>query len=393
MTTFDAEQVVLGSIIDNPALADEVFARLDPTVFTGPHQAIAEALLGMHTLGVPISAETLLHRLNRAGLLVRSGGGPMIHTLVSSSRVREEALVLVEVIATEAARRSVRAIGTRLVQMSENPTIEPEEAIQHAAASFDELSLVSDAPETVGWPEGDTDPEPEWIIPDLLAKDERVMITGGEGLGKTMLIRQMVASVAIGYHPFDGQSFDARPALHVDLENPKWVSDSGYRLIRRGLTAAGIKIPDDTLHRLELKRFDVTNAREVTQLLRLIRGLEPSLIAIGPVKNMGGEDPNEERSTVRIQDVLNQIRSESSAALLLEGHAGHGSRGEEGDWRPRGSSAWLGWPEFGFGMKPIKDRGYRAAELVEWRGARPQGRFWPEVLAAGTPLPWTQAPG
>ena len=57
-----------------------------------------------------------------------------------------------------------------------------------------------------------------------------------------------------------------------------------------------------------------------------------------------------------------------------------------GDQRhhPRGSSALLGWPEFGYGLRwadeSTKDR--RIVEFVSWRGDRDE-RAWPSMLAAG----------
>ena len=67
---------------------------------------------------------------------------------------------------------------------------------------------------------------------------------------------------------------------------------------------------------------------------------------------------------------------ETGACLLMEAHAGH-SVGEGGrNFRPRGSAALMGWPEFGYGLKPIS-KGY--ADLIPWRGDR-DNRNWPDRL-------------
>ena len=45
-------------------------------------------------------------------------------------------------------------------------------------------------------------------------------------------------------------------------------------------------------------------------------------------------------------------------ALIIEAHAGHvTNRDGERDLRPRGSSALMGWPEFGLGLKLSKANG------------------------------------
>jgi len=51
--------------------------------------------------------------------------------------------------------------------------------------------------------------------------------------------------------------------------------------------------------------------------------------------------------------------------------------------RPRGSSALLGWPEFGYGMVPD---GKEFAELVPWRGDRDE-RAWPDGVRRATDSP------
>ena len=67
------------------------------------------------------------------------------------------------------------------------------------------------------------------------------------------------------------------------------------------------------------------------------------------------------------------------------------------DVRPRGSSALLGWPEFGFGIRKdvSVDANANAFEFVAWRGAREQ-RDWPERLIRGDwslgDWPWVSVP-
>jgi replicative DNA helicase len=55
------------------------------------------------------------------------------------------------------------------------------------------------------------------------------------------------------------------------------------------------------------------------------------------------------------------------------------------DLRPRGSSALLGWPEFGYGMRNIGTEGY--ADLVPWRGNREE-RDWPARLRRADGFRW-----
>jgi replicative DNA helicase len=354
--------------------------------------AIAAAIQALTERDAPVTSMTVLEQLRAVGALVRSGGGAYLLELDTLRASTGEDEYLTDVLEVAMIRRQATVIGNRFLQRLSNPETSPEEAVH---ATTDELTKIGSPQaeiETHGWPDGEFDPEPDWVIPGLLAADERVMLTGGEGLGKSMLIRQLVASVAIGRDPFSFNAFDPAPALHVDLENPRSVSDAAYRHIRNGLRFAKIELPGGTLHRIEPRLFDVEDPRDVSWLLRVVRKLRPRLIAIGPVKNMSSQDLNEERNAVKVHTVLNRVRAESSAALVVEGHAGHSSRGVDGDWRPRGSSSFLGWPEIGLGMKPVPDTAIRSAKLVSWRGARTMGRDWPEHLVAGSPWPWVEDP-
>ena len=388
----EMEKVVLGVLLSRPDLVPETLDRIPPTEWSGPHVTIAECLLGMADMGEEIDPQTVMVKLRNAGLLNRIGGGATLISMVQANYAAGEASVYVDALEGESKRRQIRRAGMRIVQRAENVTNEPEEILTAAIDELAEIGHSRTQVETMDWPEGDTDPEPDWVIPGLLAVDERVMFTGGEGLGKSMLIRQFAAAVAVGHHPFGPQRFEPAVALHVDLENPRSITDGAYRRIRNGLTGEGIDLPAGKLHRLEPRVFHVENGRDVSWLMRAVRALQPRLIAIGPVKNMSGMDLDKEENAVRLHTVLNMIRAETQAVLIVEGHAGHSSRGEEGDWRPRGSSSFLGWPEYGFGMKPVSFQPVRQAELVTWRGARVEGRYWPQYLAAGTTWPWVEDP-
>lgn len=59
--------------------------------------------------------------------------------------------------------------------------------------------------------------------------------------------------------------------------------------------------------------------------------------------------------------------------------------------RPLGSSLFLRWPEFGYGLRPTPETMHEehpsVIELSAWRGARDE-RYWPKQLKHGHTLPW-----
>ncbi len=389
------ERAVLGTLLESPDQIKTVLDRVPPEQWSGPHHLITEALQAMVDVGEPVSPVTLMAKMRKLGTLNRVGGAGTLATLVESraNGGTSEALFVVDGLESAHLRRQARQVAMRAIQRLDNLSVEPEEAVLATQDEFASLSYTAAGVETEDWPDYDTDPPEQWIIPGLLAVDERMMLTGGEGSGKTMLIRQLIASVTVGRHPWTFAEFAPAPALHLDLENPQANSDSAYRRIRNGLRLAGVDPARGLLHRITPRQFDVCSSGDVAHLMRVVRAVRPKLIAIGPLKNMSSENLNDEDAAVKVTNTLNRVRAESGAALIVEAHAGHGSRGEGGDWRPRGSSSFMAWPEFGLGLRPIsKPPAHRSAQLVPWRGARVMGRQWPEHIVESTVYAWCEDP-
>ena len=57
--------------------------------------------------------------------------------------------------------------------------------------------------------------------------------------------------------------------------------------------------------------------------------------------------------------------------------------------RPTGTSLWLRWPEFGYGIRAADgyDPMNRVVDFVAWRGDRAE-RDWPTQLRSGGTWPW-----
>src|SRR5690349_18321342 len=135
-------------------------------------------------------------------------------------------------------------------------------------------------------------------------------------------------------------------------------------------------------------RLDLTKPSEVNEVHRLCDRFDPDVLYIGPLyKLVPGEITNDDDAGPLIA-TLDSFR-ERGITLLMEAHAGHGKElGGARDMRPRGSSALLGWPEFGMGIRPNDDDPSFSA-LVTWRGAREQ-RDWPLHIRQGIEgeMPW-----
>lgn len=220
----------------------------------------------------------------------------------------------------------------------------------------------------------------DWVIPGLLEAKDRLILTGHEGLGKTTLVRQLLLLPAAGIHPFTLERIEPVTALVVDAENTgkQWMRATRAMVRRLGNTG-----PADRVHLALSGRLNILDPSTLGGIHRLIDKHKPGVVFIGPLYRLA-INMNTDEQVSPVIAALDEIR-DRGVALVIEAHAGHAiGAGGVRDVRPRGSSALLGWPEFGFGIR--KDVSDGAApdvfDFVPWRGAREE-RDWPQQLRRG----------
>lgn len=237
-------------------------------------------------------------------------------------------------------------------------------------------------------------PPEEWIIPNLLAKGDRTIVTGEEGFGKSVLIRQIAVCAAAGLDPFTFQRFAPKRVLVIDAENPRRIMQKRLVELRDGMRNRKLSTDD----RLWIKRypqgFDLTAVSNRLTLHNLCQMVNPDLLVIGPAYKLYEDDGSRDEALARrVTSALDGLREEFDMGLLLEHHSPHASGSQKRDLRPIGSSLWRRWSEFGIGLAPGKgtSRRERVADVEHWRGGR-DDRPWPEQLVSGTNgIPWVVA--
>jgi len=399
----ETEQLILGSILfDKEAHATALEILTGADFYQPSHEMIWNAAKALRAAGKPVDAVTVGDALLRNKELHRVGGKPYLADLlgfvVTTMNVDHHCLIVKDL---SAQRRLIQA-AERNVQDAWQST-DPIEA--KVARAEDELRKVPTAePSNIGNVMSLDEfcdqalPDNDWIIPGLLNRGDRLMLTGSEGLGKTVLMRQIAVCMAAGIHPFTMQPIQARTALFVDAENPTSIMVKSFGQMRANVRAKRGPIDEK---RLWIERtpagLDLGDPKDKLWLQRLVSLIRPDLLCIGPMYKLHGSKKTgqtEEDLARSVMIALDDIRTSVDCALVLEAHAGHGdSSAKVREMRPFGSSLWLRWPEFGFGIRAAEgfNKQNRLCDLVPWRGARDE-RDWPEQLAAGTNfLPWVDA--
>lgn len=230
----------------------------------------------------------------------------------------------------------------------------------------------------------------DWVVPGLIERRDRLVLTGSEGGGKSTFLRQIAVLSSAGIHPFRFSPIDPVRVLVVDAENSErqW-----RRAVRRMVDDAALRGNQDPRDSLALecltKQIDITRAGDLGSIHQMVDAVQPDLLLIGPLYKLVPRSIKDDDDAAPVLAALDSLR-DRNVAMLIEAHAGHASSASgERDLRPRGSSALLGWPEFGLGLRRDKqmENGRVSTSLVRWRGDR-DVRAWPSKLARGQNWPW-----
>lgn len=237
---------------------------------------------------------------------------------------------------------------------------------------------------------------PEWefefVIPDVLAKAERLLLVGLEGRGKSEFLRQIAVCCAAGVHPFTGIAMPPRRVLMIDAENHPGQTLGPWKRMVRAVQRDGHLEPG-MLQILEEwdSNIDLASMGGRAWLKERIRAYAPELLILGPLKNLTKDNLSAHETVSSLRWTINEARSICESAVIMEHHAPLRMTGDrERELRPYGSGLFLGWPDFGYAMKPTEHEG-----VFEWqafRGDRVRGRNWPDSLRWGKPNEYSWVP-
>lgn len=309
------------------------------------------------------------------------------HSDIRPFMVRQYARAVKE----DSVRRSMRYMIETINQTVNDPSVSAMTAVAAAATMLESIRS--------GTLNDGMQPKPlsevlkgedsyDWLIPGILERMDRLVMTGSEGVGKTTFVRQMAVCVAAGLHPLTFTEIQPLQVLVVDAENTERQWRRETRSMVDKATSWGVCDPSTEIQLLAGKRIDITRGPHLAQIHDLIDIHKPDILFIGPLYKLVPKAITNDDDAAPLIVALDSLR-ERNLALVMEAHAGKSSGGDgERDLRPRGSAALLGWPEFGMGLRTTEDS--NVVSLIRWRGDRDQ-REWPRYFYKGGDFPWTPA--
>jgi replicative DNA helicase len=396
-----AERYVLASMLTNAAAIDEVAEILVPEDFHRPgHQVAFRAMVVMRAQGIAVTPVTLRDELARHGEIQAVGGprqGPIyLAELYALPVMWMAAGVHAQIVFDRAVRRAAIERATRVIQAARQMDQDPAEVAAAAAAEFGSVPAraVADpagVPMTAGKFVKLATARSEPVIDGLLHREDRVIVVGEEGHGKSILTGQAAFRAAAGLHPWRSDvRFPGRRVLLVDLENPRAVMKDRVEMFS-ALAARHHWDPDLLTVWSWPQGLNLRRASDAHMLAEHIRRARPDLVVAGPVYKMT-EDTGEhsEQTHSSVTRFWDQMRGRYGFALVMEHHPPLQTNMKAARiMRPAFSGVYSRWPEFGIALILTKGN---TLELSRFRGDRIAGRSWPVEIQRhdfwGRDWPW-----
>jgi hypothetical protein len=364
--------------------AETVFSIVDVADFElGKQQSIAEII-------VKLLVENKVDQMAVASEASKHAKGLMTWFMVN---VKEElystATYCANGVREAANRRRLESTLNRALSMSVNMNRDVDEILATLTTELDTTHAnISSGLTTVDFNDvinAQDDLRP-WIMPNMLRTNERMIITGPEGGGKSVLVAQMCLGAAMGINTLSA-AFDKHEPLRVlmlDVENDRLQVRNNMRKVYPVLKEMNDVQPN--IEWVDIQHIDLADPVEQQKVIKLAKERQPQLMYMGSLYRLAPEGEKVDAAFTNISRTVDRIRAETGASVLLEAHAGHGLSNDRNGMRPYGSSMWMRWPEFGFGMVRHNQSGN--IQLKNWRGHRSDDRNWPAGLRRGTVLPW-----
>lgn len=381
----EAEQAIIGAMLQLSDSIGELVDVIDPSDFYDPRCREAfEVLAGAYSVGKPFDMLALRDALKTRGYMPTPKWWSSVMECASAAYITHAQTVVEH----RARRDALAVLGEALADVYEGDPLVIRDRVCKDLGQL--VGAIPESPPGLYTVEevlrSDVQPDP-WVVPGLLRRGWRCIIVAGEGIGKSELLRQFALATSQGLHPL---GFLRMPhhvrVLLVDLENSlSGVKRSMQRMWRH--IPSGEWVDGNLTIWSRPGGIDLRSRVGRAQLDAAIMAAQPALLLIGPAYKMyRRHGDSDEDAVADVQQILDDFRTRYGMSVLLEHHAPHGHQGVR-DMRPVGSSWWLRWPEFGFGLVPVDPNSLQSMTMHRWRGDREEN-YWPASIDRGVAWPW-----
>ena len=200
------------------------------------HELIYDAIVDLYGRGEPADPVTVSAELTKRGDLVRAGGAPYLHTLISSVPTAANAGYYAKIIRERAIMRRLVEAGTKIVQLGYTDEGEVDDAVDQAQAEVFAVTERREADDYVQLSE---------LLPAALDEIEKIA-AGVIGQGVKTGFKDLDA-LTNGFHPGNMIVLAARPAVG---KSTLGLDIARYASIHKGETSV--------IFSLEMSRSEIT---------------------------------------------------------------------------------------------------------------------------------------
>lgn len=416
----DAERSVLAAALQHPDALRVLLAGLTPADYYQPaHALIHAAVAEVAGEGLRPDPTSVLAAVRRIG--DRTGTAQALTVLTGivtdAGATGSNAEHYVALIRDAATRRALIESCSRIVQRAHDPSEDVDDLADGAVA---DLTVVRDSGVMLDDVETPTVDEflagpvtYDWVVRGLLERRDRLILTGGEGGGKSTLMRQLAVCAAAGVHPFNHRDVEPCRVLLVDCENGRVHTRRTLGpLVETARNVTGRPLRGSLHVELQPQGINLATPQGRRFLLGKVERYRPDVLIVGPIYKLHAGNVNDEELARRMTQVIDEAREVAGGCcVLMEAHSPHASGPAtrngpaERPLRPAGASLFMRWPEFGFGLRRLvlseKEEaaarqagtlGERLTAVEAWRGPRDE-RSWPTTIQQGPrgSWPWQEA--
>lgn len=394
-SNIQAEDSLLGACLLSTTALETALKVLSPSDFYKPaNGTIFNAMVKLWNEGQPLDPVTVSNQLRHEGLLDSIGGSATLVTLQTTTPSTTNAGRYANIVVEMALYRRTITIADSLIEDCYGLAGDPNDLIEAASAEFASMGIrIGDIPKDLWQLDEFLDrPEamrPDWCVPGICRKGWRIMVVAGEGVGKTVLFRQIGMAAAQGIHPLKFHAIPPIRVLIVDLENPEdSILDVCNPIRDRVYGAAKDYDPERAWLWHRPSGINLRNRADRLSLEAVIMHTNPDLVCLGPLYKAYEVNAreNDELAAREVMTVLDDLRTRYNFGLLMEHHAPKESGGSKRKMMPYGSSLWLRWPEMGIALTP-EGQGLETLTVGRWRGDRLENE-WPIKLHRSQTWPW-----
>ena len=198
-----AEQSVLGGmLLSKDAISDVVEILRERDFYRPAHELIYDAIIDLYGRGEPADPVTVSAELTKRGDLVRAGGAPYLHTLISSVPTAANAGYYAKIIRERAIMRRLVEAGTKIVQLGYTDEGEVDDAVDQAQAEVFAVTERRESEDYIRLAQ---------LLPSALDEIEKIS-SGVAGEGVKTGFKDLDA-LTNGFHPGNMIVLAARPAV------------------------------------------------------------------------------------------------------------------------------------------------------------------------------------